>query len=478
MPAVRWDYKRVVAVTYVVAIFMDVLDATIVNVALPSIADKFEASDTGLEWVVTGYLLTLAVWMPASGWLGDRIGTKRVFLFALAMFTVGSALCGAAWDIGSLIAFRIVQGIGGGLLVPVGNAMLFRAYPPKERARAAAVLSIPSVVAPALGPVLGGVITTHTSWRWIFLINIPLGIAAFVFGAVNLRDHAEPTAGGFDRIGFALSGLGFGAVLFGLSEVPRRGWTATISLGPLVGGLVTIAVLVLYELRHTEPMLAVRLFAGRAFRTANIVAFLGMSGFIGSLFLLPLFLQRLRGLSPQDSGLTTFPQAIGYIAVSRLVGAAYHRVGPRKLMVAGLLLTGLVNMAFLWVDLGTSLWSIRLIMFVRGMCLPMLFIPVQTVAFAATSLEDTGRATSMFSTQFQVAGAVGVALFGAILFTGIRDRTAAVLGDGGTQEAVRQAQLAAYHRAFLWVVIFALAGAVIAWLFVRDSDAASTIGPA
>src|SRR5215207_9117844 len=265
MPAVHWDYKRVVAVTYVVAIFMDVLDATIVNVALPSIADGFDA---GLEWVVTGYLLTLAVWMPASGWLGDRIGTKRVFLFALAMFTLGSGLCGLSWNIGSLIAFRVVQGIGGGMLVPVGTAMLYRAYPPNERARASAVLSIPSVLGPALGPVLGGVITTHTSWRFIFLINVPIGIAAFVFGLVYLEESSEPTAGSFDFRGFVLSATGFSLVIFGLSEIPRRGWSSPVSIIPTAAGLVVIAVLVLYSLRQSAPMLAFRLYANRAFRSA------------------------------------------------------------------------------------------------------------------------------------------------------------------------------------------------------------------
>jgi len=196
MPTVSsWPYKHIVAVTFVVAVFMDVLDVTIVNVALPTIGREFGASETGLEWVVTGYLLSLAVSIPASGWLGDRFGTKRVFLFALAMFTLGSALCGLSWNIGALIAFRVVQGVGGGMLVPVGTAMLFRAYPPDERARASSILSIPSVLAPALGPVFGVIITTHTSWRYIFLINLPIGVAAFVFGLVYLKESVEPAAG-------------------------------------------------------------------------------------------------------------------------------------------------------------------------------------------------------------------------------------------------------------------------------------------
>ena len=477
MPTVSsWPYKHIVAVTFVVAVFMDVLDVTIVNVALPTIGKEFGASETGLEWVVTGYLLSLAVSIPASGWLGDRFGTKRVFLFALAMFTLGSALCGLSWNMGALIAFRVVQGVGGGMLVPVGTAMLFRAYPPDERARASSILSIPSVLAPALGPVLGGIITTHTSWRYIFLINLPVGVAAFVFGLLYLKESVEPAAGAFDLKGFLLSATGFSLVIFGLSEVPRHGWSSPIAVIPTVAGLVVVAILVLYELRQTAPMLAVRLYVNRGFRSANIVGFFGMGAFIGSIFVLPLFLQLFRGLTPQESGLTTFTQALGFIAVSRFVGLAYMRVGPRRLMVAGLALSSLINLAFLWVDQDTNLWWIRLIMFGRGLCLPLLFIPLQALAFATISPADTGRASSLFSTQRQMASAVGVAMLGAILFTGLKANTAAAVAAGATSEGVQQAQLDAYHRAFLWVVIFYAIGAIAA-LFVRDSDAAATMGP-
>jgi EmrB/QacA subfamily drug resistance transporter len=477
MPTVSsWPYKRIVAVAFVVGVFMDVLDVTIVNVALPTIGDRFGASATSLEWVVTGYLLSLAVWIPASGWVGDRIGTKRVFLFALAMFTLGSALCGLSWSIEALIAFRVVQGIGGGMLVPVGTAMLYRAYPPSERARASSVLTIPSVLGPALGPVLGGIITTHTSWRFIFLINVPIGIAGFVFGVLYLKEGKEPTAGRFDVPGFLLSATGFGLVIFGLSEIPRRGWTSSVSIIPTAVGLVVVAILILYELRQSSPMLAFRLYANRAFRSANIVGFVGMGAFIGSVFVLPLFLQLYRGLSPQESGLATFTQALGFIAIARYVGIAYMRLGPRRLMVAGLLLSALINLNFLWVDQNTNLWWFRLIMFGRGLCLPLLFIPLQASAFASISIADTGRASSLFSTQRQVASAVGVAILGAILFTGIRAKTAAAVAAGASSEGVKQAELDAYHRAFLWVVIFYVVGAIAA-LFVRDADAEATMGP-
>ena len=189
------EYKWLVAAAFVAGFFMDIVDTTVVNVALPTLARDFDAGDGTLEWVVTGYLLSLAIWIPASGWIGDRVGTKKTFLFALTLFTTCSALCGLSWSVESLIAFRVLQGVGGGMMTPVGMAMLFRAFPPEERAQASAVLTVPTAIAPALGPVLGGWLVEYASWRWIFYVNVPVGIAGFVFALLFLREHTEPAAG-------------------------------------------------------------------------------------------------------------------------------------------------------------------------------------------------------------------------------------------------------------------------------------------
>src|SRR5579875_994653 len=201
-------YKWLVAAAFVTGLFMDLMDSTIVNVALPRLGQQFHAGNTTLEWVVTGYLLSLAVWIPASGWIGDRFGTKKTFLFALAMFTVCSALCGLAQSMEQLIVFRILQGVGGGMMTPVGTAMLFRAFPPNERARAATILMVPTITAPALGPVLGGWLVTDVTWRAIFFVNLPIGVLGFLFALAFLREHREPAAGRLDLLGFLLSGGG------------------------------------------------------------------------------------------------------------------------------------------------------------------------------------------------------------------------------------------------------------------------------
>ncbi|HZQ36816.1 MAG TPA: MFS transporter, partial [Dehalococcoidia bacterium] len=188
-------YKWIVATIYVCGLFMDIMDSTIVNVALPTLGRTFHAGNTTLEWVLTGYLLSLAVWVPASGWVGDRFGTKKTFMFALAMFTASSALCGLSWNIGSLIVFRLLQGVGGGMLTPVGTAMMYRAFPPQERAKASAIVAVPTMIAPAVGPIIGGWLVTDISWRWIFYINLPIGVFGFLFALFKLREHREPSAG-------------------------------------------------------------------------------------------------------------------------------------------------------------------------------------------------------------------------------------------------------------------------------------------
>src|SRR5437016_5406336 len=275
------EYKWLVAIVFVCGMFMDIMDTTIVFVATPTLAREFHATQSSIEWVVLGYLLSLAIWIPASGWLGDRIGTKKVFLFALATFTLASALCGQAHSLSELVAFRVLQGVGGGMLVPVGTAMLFRAFPPIERAKASTVLIVPTVLAPALGPVLGGWLVTDVSWRWIFYVNLPVGVLAFTIGFFYLREEREGMAGRFDLPGFVLSGGGLALVLYALSRGPDVGWRSAQILATGLVGVAMFVALVVVETRVPHPMLALRLFRERMFRNANIVLTLTYGSFIG-----------------------------------------------------------------------------------------------------------------------------------------------------------------------------------------------------
>jgi EmrB/QacA subfamily drug resistance transporter len=466
----RIPYKWIVAVVFVCGMFIDILDTTIVNVALPDLGREFHASTASIEWIVLGYLLSLAVWIPASGWIGDRIGTRRVFLFALAMFTFASALCGQANGLGELVAFRVLQGIGGGMLVPVGTAMLFRAFPPIERAKASTVLILPTVLAPALGPVLGGWLVTDVSWRWIFYVNLPVGALAFTIGFLFLREEREGIAGRFDLPGFVLSGGGLALALFALSQGPEKGWrSAEVALSGAVGVLMFV-LLVIVETRVPEPLLALRLFRERMFRNANILLTFTYGSFIGVIFLMPLYLQNLRGLTPLESGLTTFPQALGVIVSSQVVGRLYHRVGPRRLIVFGMLGLAAVTLPLAFVGLDTNLWQIRGIMFLRGIAMAFAFVPMQAATYANIASVDTGRASAIYSTQRQVAAALGVATLGTVLVSRINSANAGVTDP----RLLAHGALSGYHVAFLvGTVLVALAA--LSGLLIHDEDAASTM---
>ncbi len=465
----RIPYKYVVGVVFVFGLFMDLLDMTITNVALPTLARDFSASTTTIEWVVTGYLLSLAVFIPVSGWAGDRFGTKRVFMVALAVFTTGSLLCGLAWNIEALIGFRVLQGVGGGMLTPVGTAMLFRAFPPAERAAASAVLAIPAVVAPASGPVLGGYLVEYQTWRWIFFINIPIGLTGLLVAAAFLREERQKNPGHLDVPGFILSASGLASVVYALSEAGSRGFNDTRVLLFGIVGLALVAAFTIVELQVQEPMIDVRLFRDKLFSAANSVQLVAQGGLQGALFLLPLFLQAERGLSPLQSGLITFPQAIGVVMMVQPAGRLYKRVGPRRMMMTGMLGITLTTLVFYWLDLETGQWVIRAIMLMRGWAFALTLVPLQTATFAAIRSEDTGRASAIFNSGRQVAASFGVALLGTVL-TSRMGHYGAQLGNPFT----RAGGTAAFQQAFLAAAVLGAVGIVMS-LLIDDKAAAGTM---
>jgi len=328
--------KVTVSVVFVVAMFMTLMDTTIVNVALPTISRELSVPLDRVDDISIGFLVSLAVFIPASGWLGDRFGTKRVFLAALAIFTLASALCGLAQSFGELVAFRILQGVGGGMLTPTGMAMLYRTYPPDERVRASQILTVPTGLAPALGPVIGGILVTAVSWRWVFYVNVPIGVAGFAFGALFLPEHREAGVGRFDLSGFLLAGTGLGTLMYALSEGPSQGWSSPRIMSLGVAGIVLLAGLVWTERRTPQPIVRLRLLADRLFASSTAVMFTGIMAFLGSLYLMALFLQDGLGLSALNAGLSTFPEALGVMAGSQIAGRVYPRIGPRRMLTAGM----------------------------------------------------------------------------------------------------------------------------------------------
>jgi EmrB/QacA subfamily drug resistance transporter len=466
MPRIHINPKISVSVVFVAAMFMNIMDITIVNVALPSIGRQFGVNEAALDSVAVGYLVSLAVFIPAAGWLGDRFGSKRILLLAIAIFTTASVLCGLAGSLSELVVFRILQGVGGGMLTPVGMAMLFRTFPPEERVRASSILTVPTAVAPALGPVLGGLLVTNLSWRWVFFVNLPIGVLAFAFGLIFLEGHRQPHPGRFDLPGFLLSGVGFALVMFGVSEGPDRGWASAQILGSLIVGALLLARLVVVELRTPKPLLQLHLYANRLFRSTSVVIVIAMAAFLGTLFAVPLFFQIALGLNALQSGLNTFPEAIGVMVGAQVASRLlYPRTGPRRLVAAGLVGVAISIGLMSQIGTDTNLWWMRLLMFTLGLSMAQVIISSQAASFATVSHAETGSASSLFNSGRQLGSALGVAIVSTVL---------AAVGTTTVVGGHPEPNLTAYHAAFLTAAAVALVGAAVA-LTIHDADAAATM---
>jgi EmrB/QacA subfamily drug resistance transporter len=458
--------KVAVSVVFVAAMFMSIMDATIVNVALPTIGRDFRVTATAVGTISISFLVSMAVFIPASGWLGDRFGAKRILLGAIAVFTAASALCGTASSLAELVTYRVLQGVGGGMLAPVGLAMLFRAFPQRERVRASAILTVPTTFAPALGPVVGGLLVTDLSWRWVFYVNVPIGVAAVAFGAVFLEHQPEKRPGPFDLAGFLLSGSGLGSLMYGVSEGPDLGWGSRNVVATIAAGVVLLGAMVAVELRTAQPLIALRLLGNRLFRSGTVVMVLVSVSFFGTLFAISLYYQDGRGMTALASGLSTFPEAIGVMVGAQLATRyLYPTLGPRRHITVGLVTVSVVTVLISLLGASASLWWARLLMFALGLGMGQVFVPTQAASFATISSEDTGRASTLFNAVRQLGGAVGVALLTtAIVIVGPTHRV-----DGHVVP-----QFLAYRAAFLISAAFSLC-ATVGSLSMRDSEAAQTM---
>src|SRR3954452_18376697 len=366
-----------IAAVVIVGAIMSILDTTIVNIALDTLARDLHASLDDVQWVTTGYLLSLALVIPMTGWASERWGARRVWLVSVALFTGGSVLCGLAWSLGSLIVFRVLQGAGGGMIMPVGMIMLAQAAGPQRMGRLMSIVGVPMLLAPVVGPALGGLIVDDFSWRWIFLVNLPVGVAGLLLGWRLLpRGGASADAGRLDWLRVLLLSPGLSAFVFALAEVSAHGGLNAVSAWlPLVAGVVLVGLFVVHALRAPRPLTDLRPFRERASSAAAGTTFLVAMALFGSLILLPLFFQIARGESALTAGLLQAPQGLGVALAMPFTGVMTDRVGGGRVTLFGLLVLTVSTIPLALLEPGTSLSSISIVLFVRGLGVGATMMP-------------------------------------------------------------------------------------------------------
>jgi EmrB/QacA subfamily drug resistance transporter len=407
----------VLGAVVVLGTIMTVLDLTIVNVAVPTLGREFEASISTIQWVLTGYMLAFASVIPLTGWASERFGAKRVWLASLLVFGLGSTLAGASWSIGSLIGFRVLQGLGAGMILPVGQTILAQAAGPQRMGRVMSVIGVPMLLAPVFGPVLGGAIVDRWSWRWIFFINLPVGVAAVV-AALRLLPEARPQLGQrLDLRGLALLSPGIALFLYGLSEAGNEGGlggTRTIAAAAI--GLVLVALFVRHARgRGRTALIDVSLFARRGFASAVAANFLLPTALFGALILLPLYYQVVRHEDPLHVGLLLVPQGVGAALVMPFAGFLTDRIGARLVVSVGVALATLGALAFTQVGAHTSHTYLAAALLVLGAGAGSTIMPSMAAAFQTLAREETPRATSALNAVQRIAGALGTALLAIVL---------------------------------------------------------------
>lgn len=439
------------AVVVVLGTIMAILDTTIVAVALHTLSIDFHSTVSTIQWVTTGYLLSLAIVIPLSGWAIHRVGAKRVYMVSLALFVLGSALCAFAWSADSLIMFRVLQGFGGGMIMPVGQAIMARTAGPQRMGKVMGIVGVPQLLGPILGPVLGGLIVSNTSWRWIFIVNVPIGLVALWLS----RTYLVPTPGNgkyrFDLAGFALLAPGLALIVYGLSEVGVVGGFHGDSVWySLIAGVLLSIGFVLRSTKALEPLIDLRLFRDRTFSFATVGIFLTGVTLYGTMFLLPLYYQIDRGDAAWKAGLMMAPQGIGAALMMRLAGSLSDKHGPRYVAAFGMALLALGT--YFYTDLGahTSYYVLGLALFVRGIGLGFGMMPVIAASYRNLTHEQVPKATSATNIVRQVGGSLGVAVFAVVLDTQINQHIGVRAGAAIQNGVLRptSTQLDAIARAF------------------------------
>ncbi|HEX4204325.1 MAG TPA: DHA2 family efflux MFS transporter permease subunit [Ktedonobacteraceae bacterium] len=414
-------YKWIVAIVVVFGIFMTILDGTIVNIAIPRLQSAFGASLNDVQWVLTGYTLAQGIVTPMTAFFADRVGIKRFYMFALAAFTIGSALCGLAVNLPMLIFFRVLQGMGGAFMTPLAITLLYREFPPAERGTAMGFLGIPILLAPAFGPTLGGYLVTFTGWQLIFYINVPIGILGFILAGIFLREARSEGNLRFDIPGFIFSAAGLGLLLYGLSSASTDGWGSSTVLGCLIAGALLLATFVIIELnianRGGRPLLDVRVFGNGMFSVSNFAMALVTFALYGGLFVVPIYLQNLRGLSAYQAGLILLPQAFASMIAVLVGGRLVDKLGVRAVTIPGLLIMAFAFWRLSYLNLTIPYGQFQILLILRGFGLGLCAQPLTVSALSQIKPRMLSQATSVNTTIRFVVSSIAIAILSTLIQT-------------------------------------------------------------
>jgi EmrB/QacA subfamily drug resistance transporter len=447
-----------VSAVVIVGSIMSILDTTIVNVALATLGRELHATVAEIQWVVTGYMLALAAVIPVTGWAARRFGAKQVYLVSLVLFTAGSALCGLATSSTELILFRVLQGIGGGMILPIGQLMMAEAAGPQRMGRVMSIVAVPAMLAPILGPTLGGFIIDNASWRWIFYVNVPIGVIAVVSALRVLPTVKRDPVEGLDFRGLALMATGLPLLTYGLAEIGITGsFGSPKVVVPIVLSAVLIAAFVMHALRVARPLLDLHLYRRPTFSSASLVMFCLGAALFGGMILIPLYWQGIRHESVMDTGLLTAPQGLGAALAMPLAGKLTDRYGGGPLALLGVTLTAIATIPFGLIGAHTSVTWLCVAMLIRGVGIGFAFMPAMAAAFASLERSELSDATPQMNVLQRVGGSIGTALFAVVLQRAL------------TGTHTLSAQASAYGSAF-WASALVAGLAIIPCLFLARAE--------
>ncbi|HET8977330.1 MAG TPA: DHA2 family efflux MFS transporter permease subunit [Solirubrobacteraceae bacterium] len=467
-----------VSAVVVLGSIMSILDTTIVNVALDTLSRELHSTIANIQWVANGYLLALAAVIPVTGWAARRFGAKRVYLTSLVLFTAGSALCGLAGSTTELIVFRVLQGIGGGMILPVGQLMMAEAAGPKRMGRVMSIVAVPAMLAPILGPTLGGLILDNISWRWIFFVNVPIGVIAVISALRILPNVERKKTDPLDYLGLVLMAAGMPLITYGLTEIGTTGGVSSAKvIIPIIVGLLLTGAFVIHALHARRPLLNVRLYQKATFSSASIAMFCIGAALFGGMILLPLYWQTVRHESVLLTGLLVAPQGLGAAIVMPIAGKLTDRFGGGPLSVVGVLLTTLGTIPFALIGAHTSILSLCLWMLVRGFGIGFAFMPAMSAAFAALRHDELSDATPQLNVLQRLGGSIGIAVLAVVLQRGL-DTTQALAAHGAGPGQVLASAASAYGSAFWWATGLTAVAIVPSIILTRTERAARRRGDA